>query len=206
MRGFHAVEMHVDQQPAARAKAADLLLQQRAVGAKIDVFPLQDEALDQAPRFPGRSAARRRRRSRSAPRTRRPRPGIARSTAGGASCRRIRGSVRSRRTTGCRRAAVRASRPAETSSRPPASCEAGRRSSSGSARREIAWERGQGSEIRVRACGCRIVPQFGRVLSDTLMADLSLTLTAKLTVRCRSPSSSFGSTFTAHCESASSGK
>ena len=45
--GFHAVEMHVDQQPAAGAKGADFLLQQRAVGAKVDVFPPRDEALDQ---------------------------------------------------------------------------------------------------------------------------------------------------------------
>ena len=47
VRGFHPVEMHVDEQPAAGAKAAELLFQQQAVGAQINVFPLQHEAFDQ---------------------------------------------------------------------------------------------------------------------------------------------------------------
>ena len=47
MRRFHAVEVYVDQQPAAGTKAVDFLRQERAVGAKVDVFPPHDEALDQ---------------------------------------------------------------------------------------------------------------------------------------------------------------
>ena len=98
VRRFHAVEMHVHQQPAAGAKAADLLRQQRAVGAEINVFPPQDEALDQHFdfRIDQRLAA-------ADAHDRRPalvdgRQALLDRQPRAASCRRIRGFVRSRRS------------------------------------------------------------------------------------------------------------